>query len=185
MQDVNDLIYKPVKSKSDVNRLLQIHKNLIYWCLGKMGKLNDQECESAAWEALWDAVNRYDVFSKTAFSSFAVRVIRNRINDVLRKRKIQLENETDASDYFEAADNGSPIHQQIEAADELKRVQLIFDEYLLQKSGTSKNVLLVWRAADFDIEPKFIAKICGTSTATVGKVLVSFRAYLATRLRDL
>ena len=51
MQDVNDLIYKPVKSKDDVNRLLQMHKNLIYWCLGKMNKLNDNECESADWEA--------------------------------------------------------------------------------------------------------------------------------------
>ena len=62
MQDVNDLIYKPVKSKNDVNKLLQVHKNLVYWCLGKMNKLNDQECESAAWEALWDAINRFDVF---------------------------------------------------------------------------------------------------------------------------
>lgn len=183
MQDVNDLIYKPVKSKNDVNKLLQVHKNLVYWCLGKMNKLNDQECESAAWEALWDAINRFDVFGTTAFSSFAVRVIKNRVNDVLRKRKI-LENETDASDYFEAADNGSPIYLQIEAVDELARVQKIFDEYLALKSGTSKNVLLVWRAANFDIEPKHIAKICSTTTATVGKVIVSFRAYLATRLMD-
>ena len=184
MQDVNDLIYKPVKSKDDVNRLLQMHKNLIYWCLGKMNKLNDHECESAAWEALWDAINRYDVFSKTAFSSFAVRVIRNRVNDVLRKRKIQLENETDATDYFEATDNGSPVWVKVEAVDELMRVQKILDEYIATKTGTSKNILLVWRAANFSLEPKFIATICGTSSTTVGKVLLSCRAYLATRLRD-
>lgn len=182
--DVEGLIYKPVKTKQDVDKLLSIHKNLVYWTLGKMGRLHDQECESAAWEALWDAINRFDVFSNVAFSSFAVKCIRNRVNDILRKRKLRLENETDFTDYFEAADRGTLIPLQIEAVDELIRVQTILDEYIDMKSGVSKNVLLVWKAANFEISAQMLARICNTSSTTVGKVLIAFRAYLATKLRD-
>jgi len=183
-QDVDGLIYKPLKTKEDVDKLLSIHKNLVYWMLGRMRRLDDADCESAAWEALWDAITRFDVFGNVSFSTFAVCVIRNRVNDVLRKRKLRLENETDFTEYFEAADRGTLIPLQIEAVDELSRVQNILDEYIGMKTGVTRNVLLVWKAANFDISTKMLASICDTSSATVGKVLVSFRAYLATKMRD-
>ena len=181
---MSELIYKLNKTAADIDELLLQHKNLVYYRLAQMNQLTNQDAESAAWEALWDSINRFDVFSKVAFSSFAVKCIRNRVNDVLRKRKLKLENETDFTDYFEAADRGTLIPVQIEAVDELIRVQAILDEYISIKTGVTKNILLVWKAANFEMSAQMIAKICNTSSTTVGKVLVAFRAYLATKLRD-
>lgn len=185
-RDVNDRIHKLVKSKKDVEYLLRVHKNLVYWCLGKYKLLNsaDHECESAAWEALWDAINTFDVFSKGQFSSYAVRCILNRIGDVLRKRKHIGNKVTFMPVDLEVEDTASTVDAACEARDLLKRVQAIFDEYINLKTGTSRNILLVWQAANFDIDAKMIASICGTTSATVGKTLTAFRAYLHTRLRD-
>ena len=184
MQDAQQLLYKPSKSKADTEKLLSIHKNLVYWCLHRANVAYDADCESAAWEALWDAINKFDVFSSTAFSSFAVRVITNRINDVLRKRKIQYAREAEVPEYYEAVDECSSPQQMIEAADELRRISAIIDDYINTRTGKTKNILIVWRASQFSCEHKAIATICNTSTSTVGKVLVGCRAYIAMRLRD-
>ena len=179
-----DLIYKPIKSKADVNELLSMHKNLVYFMLTKMGKLNDQDCEEAGWDALWDAIERFDVYGDTAFSTFACRCIQNRINDVLRKRQIKFKHETDFTEAETLPSNGMTIPAQIESVETLMRVQKILEQYITIKSGVTRKVLLAWQASKFSASAATIATVCNTTSSTVGKVLVSFRAYLATELRD-
>lgn len=180
----DDLIYKPIKTKADVNELLRQHKNLIYWMLTRMGKLADDDCEEAAWLALWDAIERFDVYGNVAFSTFACRCIQNRVNDVLRRRQLQYKYETDFTEAEVLASSEVPIPTQLESVETLMQVQKLLEQYISMKQGVTKNVLLVWQASKFQASAQTIAKICATSSSTVGKVLVSFRAYLATQLRD-
>ena len=182
--DCFDLIHKPIKTKADISYLLGVHKNLIYWCLGKMNKLYDQDAESAAWEALWDAIATYDVYSSVAFSTYAVRVIKNRIGDVIRKQIKLSMKEFATHDEVEAVDTGCRIHDGFEAKEQLDKVVKAVDEYIEMKTGIARNVLIVWRAANFDITSTMIAKICRTSTSRVSETLTSARAFIATRLRD-
>ena len=54
------------KTKEDIEQLLYENKNLVYYMLTKTGQLLNQDAESAAWEGLWDAVNLFDIYAKTA-----------------------------------------------------------------------------------------------------------------------
>ena len=82
---MSDLIYKLDKTSEDIDALLQEHKNLVYYILTKTGQLRNQDAESAAWEAM-GCVNLFDVYAKTAFSTFACTLIKNAVNNVLRKQ---------------------------------------------------------------------------------------------------
>lgn len=182
--DYFDLIHKPIKTKSDINKLLEIHKNLVYWCLGKMNKLHDQDAESAAWEALWDAIATYDVYGSVAFSTYAVRVIKNRIGDVIRKQIKMSNNEFATHDEIDIVDTMCRISDSFEAKERLDKVIKAVDMYIEMKTGIARNVLIVWRAANFDITNTMIAKICRTSTSRVSETLTGARAFIATKLRD-
>ena len=83
-----DLIYKADKTAADIDTLLAQHKNLLYHMLTVMGRLNNPDAESAAWEGLWKAIVTFNVNSGNKFSTYACAVIRNAVNDAMRKSKI-------------------------------------------------------------------------------------------------
>ena len=179
---MSDLLYKPEKSKQDVEALLAEHKNLVYYRLSQMGQLYNQDAESAAWEALWDAIGTFSVYEKTAFSTYACTCITNAINGVLRKQI----SEQQAYNYVELTDK-IPVPAAVEENSELEQlkelVDEVFKEHMEQSRGLSRDILQLWCASGFEDNKTQIAKALNTSVSYVSRVQTSFKARLSGRLK--
>lgn len=180
---MSELLYKPEKSDADINELISQHKNLVYYMLGRMGRLNHQDCESAAYEALWDAVCTFDIYSTGSFSTYACTLIRNAVNNELRKAALQ--QGRDAAMMELADTNGLFLPTAVDVQDNrvTTRVEQLFDKYVSGKSGTCRNVLLTWQASGFEAPGKVIARICRCSGSYVSRVQNDFRAFLQYKMK--
>lgn len=173
-----DVLYKLEKTREDVEELLQRHKNLVYFMLTKTGQLRNQDAESAAWEALWDAINTFDVFSTTAFSTYAHKLIRNAIYTVVRdQKKLPTEIELD-----EAYTQYDATPEEVEENRNI--VQEAFNTYVASKHGATRDVLLLWNASSFEASQKALAGRCKCSPSYVSRVQQGFRAYLSGKLKE-
>ena len=179
---MTSLLYKPDKSREDVEQLLSQHKNLIYYMLRNMGQLYNQDCESAAWEALWDAVCTFDIYSKAQFSTYACTLIRNAINDVLRKQALINKYETAMFEYTDQCELDA-IPAQNRSADEVNTVEVLFREFLINCKPVAKAILQAWRASGFEMHGNELAKMCGSTTSYVSRVKRSFRVFLKERVK--
>jgi RNA polymerase sigma factor (sigma-70 family) len=177
---MTNLIYKLDKSAEDVEALLAEHKKLIYYMLTSMKQLNNPDAESAAWEALWDAIGTFDVYSKTAFSTYACTLIRNAVNDVLRKQRIEHDAKLTAYRLLER----DATSYSMEYSTELTAfVDQCVTAFINSKSGISRNVLLAWYSSGFSATVTNIAAMCSCSASYVSRVQQDFRAYLSGRLK--
>lgn len=185
MDKDNTLIYKLNKSDADVNQIMIDNKNLIYFVLTRLGCLNNQEYESAAYEGLWNAIQTFDVFGKLAFSTYAYTCMRNRINDMRRKDKIKSEHEACVD--FTLIEFDMPICDcclDIESVEAVDKIRAYTEEYINNmRDGNPKNVIKVWYASNFTMSEKNIAEICKTHPTNVSRVKATFRAYLQGKLR--
>lgn len=175
---MSDLIYKLNKTAQDIDDLLLEHKNLVYFLLSKMGQLNNPDAESAAWEALWDAINLFDIYASTAFSTFACTLIKNAINGVLRKQAIEKQY---LCAFTYEAENISAVY--IEEEDSENFLEQCFREFVASKTGTIQRVLLAWYNSDFMLSGVELAKLCHTSPSYVSRIQRTLRAYLSSKLR--
>lgn len=178
---MNDLLYKPDKTEADIECLIAQHKNLIYYMLNSMQQLHNQDCESAAWEALWDAVCTFDIFSSTQFSTYACTLMRNAINDVLRKQVIIQKNEVAMQEYDEQAEDVDYVARTTNK-ELLEKIELLFTLYLNGCQPKSKAVLQAWRASNFEMNGSELAKMCSCTPSYVSRVKCSFRAYLQRKI---
>ena len=182
MSYMTDLIYKRDKTKNDIDLLLKQHKNLIYYMLSLHNQLANQDAESAAWEALWDAICTFDIFSKVPFSSYACVVIKNAINDVLRKQikvnekqKVVIEDldELNMFSMLELNDTGLK-----------KIINDEFEKFIASRKGKIRDVMLVWYSYDFCTTVQNIADKCGCTASYVSRVQTTFRAILSAKVKD-
>lgn len=176
---MSDLIYKLDKTAEDIEELLREHKRLVYYMLTRTGQLQNPDAESAAWEALWDAINLFDVYADTAFSTFACTLIRNAINGVLRK---QIPIAKRLCRYTDLAESLDTVYE-VEQNEYIAFVEKCFKEYIESKSGIIRNILLVWYGSSFTMSVTMIAEVCNTSPSYVSRVQKSLRAYLSGRLK--
>lgn len=176
-----DLLYKRDKSSEDIENLLQIHKNLVYHMLTIAGQLNNPDAESAAWEGLWDSIVLFDIYSKTAFSTFACTVIKNAINTVLRKQSQE-------SRYYCPITEALLIdchEEEPECTETITYIDTQFKLFIDTRSGLVKSILLVWHSSGFIATPSNIATICKTSPSYVCRVQSIFRAFISGKLKEL
>ncbi len=179
-----DLMYKLDKTDEDINRLIGRNKNLVYYMLGLMNKIDDQDCESAAYEALWDAVSCFDVFSNVPFADYACTCIKNAINDVLRKRQAQKRSMYIA---VELTDDVNIFYtDEVCSVETLNKVNKLFDTYIKEHitGSLARDIMLVWYSSTFEMPTSQIAKACNTTPSYVGRVQCAFRAYLGGHLRE-
>lgn len=175
-----DLIYKREKDDEDINLLIMQHKNLVYYMLSRMRLLSDPDAESAGYEALWDAVLTFDVYSTSTFGSYACVLIKNKINDMLRVRKACKRSLYATVELTE--DNTLFTFDEVASLETADTVYRCFDKYI-NKEGVlgplARNILLAWYAAGFEMSVTDLAKYCSTTPSYVSRVQCSFRAYLA------
>ena len=177
---MSDLLYKRDKTRQDVDELLLQHKNLVYYRLSCMGQLANQDAESAAWEALWDAVETFDVYGKTAFSTYACTCITNAINTVLRKQLIEKKHiicvELSAANTLFTTDTYSNP-EVLEILDE------VFAWHMTNSTEKAKAVLQLWRSNGFSGSATMLAEACNTTASYVSRIQCSFRAVLSGKLK--
>lgn len=182
----DQLLYKPNKTREDVDLLILEHKNLIYYMLGRCGVYNNPDCESAAFEGLWTAIETFDIFGESAFSTYACTCIKNAINGVRRKEKTRNEHEVllDFTDPLVLPMATSAVN--VEDITAVERIYEITREYLarLPKTGNAIKVIQTWYAYQFSITTKDIAALCKTSSANVSRIQDTFRAYLRRKLGE-
>lgn len=171
------LLYKPDKTPEDINELIGAHKNLIYYVLSSSGKLNNQDCESAAWGALWDAVCTFDIYGHNAFSTYACTLIRNAVNGVLRKEVTRRK--------YEAVYDELRSTYTTDLYEEPNRVDTLFALFIATCSGLRKNVMLVWQASEYTAKGTTIADICGCAPSYVSRVQQDFRAFVSSKIKEL
>lgn len=169
------------KTPEVVEALLQEHRRLVYYMLTQTYQLNNADAESAAWEALWRAIMTFDIYSESAFSTYACRIIKNAIGDVLRKQN------TESKKAYAVAllttDSMLTTAFEPENTEIIEFINKQFDEFVKTKTGAIRNVLLVWYSSGFSASAVNIAKVCNVSASYVCRVQTTFRAYLSGRLR--
>lgn len=157
--------------------------------------LDDQDAESFAYEALYNAILTFDESKGNTFSTYAVCVISNALRGHLRRlhKKRQLE----VISYYEVlgADEESgyllDTFKQIEdtestvLSNELNAViRAAYEETLNELSEKHRQIVFM----HYDEEPRKtqqeISKALGISQPTVSKTLAGFKYKLKLRLED-
>lgn len=178
---MEDLLYKLNKTPQDVDALLAIHKKLAYHMLHYTGQMGNQDAESAAWQGLWDAINTFDIFSTTQFSTYACKVIKHAIWDTIRKEQAKKVFKYTSVDFTAWPCDIDTVNY--DENGDIKRIYDLFAAYVKTKQGKVKDVLLAWYAADFESSATNIAAIANTSPSYVSRVQNAFRAYIDTQLK--
>lgn len=177
---MSDLLYKPNKTDADVDELLLQHKNLVYYKLAQMGQLNNPDAESVAWEALWDAVMTFDIYSKTAFSTYACRCISNAVNTVLRKQQHERNHVVSFDELSEA--NLLCTDSSYDSAATMQAIAQGVEYFATHFFDLPRDIILTWQASGFEMSVTMLAKVCGTSTSYVSRVITVFRAILSSQM---
>lgn len=146
-----------------------------------MHQLNNSDAESAAWEAMWDAINTFDIYAENEFSTYACCVIRNAINNELRKQQIHKNNTCILDDLTLAS--SIFLCDDICNAETTQRVMKVFNDYVATKKCIVRNILLTWQSSNFEATATCIGNICNTSASYVSRVQCAFRAHLQYQLR--
>lgn len=182
-----DLLYKRDKTEDDVDKLVRIHKNLVYYCLSELNQINNQDAESAAFEALWDAINLFDVYATTAFSTYACKVIKNRILSVIKKQKKHRENEILAESSTSFFNDSYELGAEEEYTKQDKRYNKLcrqIDGYINNQTDKGKAILLYWRSKCYNATTIDIAAHCGVSSSYVSRVQVSFKVAVQAMIKS-
>lgn len=179
---MSDLLYKMDKSKADIETLLDENKNLVYHLLTQCNQLQNQEAESAAWEALWDAICTFDIFCTTAFSTWACTLIKNRIGDVLRTQKCEKKKAREIQQELHTTISDTNYTDK-ESKEFLKKFKEHFDRYIAFKTGITRDVLLMWYGTGFECSVTNLAAACNCSASFVSRIQIDFRAYISCKLR--
>lgn len=177
---MSDLLYKQNKTGADIDELLLQHKNLVYYKLAQMGQLNNPDAESAAWEALWDAIMTFDIYSKTAFSTYACRCIVNAVNSVLRKQQYEKKRMISFDDLSEA--NLLCTDGNFDSASTTQAIEQGVATFVATYHGLPRDIILRWQASGFEMSVTMLAAACNTSTSYVSRVITLFRAILSSQI---
>jgi RNA polymerase sigma factor (sigma-70 family) len=181
---------------ADINDIISDNLGLVYSQLKRFELLHDQDAESAAYEALYNAVKTYDSNSSTKFSTYAICVIANALRMILRSRrnKKQLSvvsyNETydcddDEKSFVDIMTDGESIE------DIMLRAELRGEIYKALKNvyhelneGTVKKVFVMWYKSDFKILQRDMAAALGVSQPSVNRALGIIKYKIRQELED-
>lgn len=180
----------------DINEKIARNKGLIYKQLHSFQLTYDQDAESTAYEALYNAILTFDEKAGTAFSTYATCVINNALRHHLRS--LNKKRQLDVISYYTPLspdDEDSaclvdvlvhPDDAESTLIDKESRViinKAFSEEYTLLSEKHKKVVYLFFIAGD--MKQQDIAKASGVTQATVSKIISAFRHRLKIRLEEL
>ena len=181
---------------ANIDKIIENNMGLVYKQLHRFHLVNDDEAYSLAMEALWQAVETFDVTKGFQFSTYASVCIYNAIGRYIRhkNRKRQLEiisynaivddNDGDTEfEYFFGDLTDDPEKRVLLKELDVFIKQSISEEYF-KLSGNSRIVIGAWIASDYKVKQGELAKATGIAQPTVSRILSAFKYKLKKRLED-
>ena len=179
----------------DINDKIAENLGLVYQQLIRFKLSTDQDAESYAYEALYNAIRTYDESTGAAFSTYATCVIANTLRMHLRKmnKKRQLE----VVSYDAPVTNGedsATIVDTLRQAEDTESIVLFnelsdvvadsFRKVYNTLNDTHKRVISMWYASDYKMTQVEIANALRLSQPTVSKALSHFKYKLKLELEE-
>lgn len=182
----------------DLDMIIESHLGLIYDQLRKMHLANDPDAESIAYEALYNAVLKFDASKGIKLSTVATVYIRNALGSYIRslntKRVIKTVSYnnvayTDDSEEHEFVDmlsNGESAEEEYMRSELHRQTRKAFNElYDKLTNDKHRDILRLWNESDFAATTVEIAKQLSVSQSYVSQVINNFKAKMKKKLEDM
>lgn len=181
-----------------MNTLIQTHSGLVYSQLHKFKLIHDQEAESIAFVALYNALKNFDASKGNAISTVATVYIYNALGTYVRSLHKQrqlnvisynnLANFSNSSDEHEYLDT---LASEVDIEKDYIRKELgkmaldTFDElYVNVTNEKHKTILSRWKESDFAATTTYIAKQVNVSQSYVSQVINNFKFKMKRKLEE-
>lgn len=173
---------------------LAANTGLVYKQLHRFNLADDQDAESAAFEALYKASLTYDKGRDTAFSTYATACIYNALAQILRARRKK--SKLEVISYEECipgtedlclldtltCDNDPSV--QLEAQEHYDYTLKAIDACIGKFSGKALAVLKLWKESEFTLQQVELASKCHVTQAYVSDTIRRYRHYLRMELAE-
>ena len=179
---------------ADINELIAENLGLVYSQLRRFNMLDDQDAESLAYEALYKAIETYNPESGNNLSTYAVCVVSNALRShnryKNRKRQLQLisyntvlqDEESELIDLLRVGDTAEDVIVRNELYERVNSTLSIIRSEIT--SPLHLSIFDTWYDNEFNITQTEIAKLVGTSQATVSATLGKFKYRIRKELED-
>lgn len=179
----------------EVNDKIATNTGLVYRQLTAFNLLQDQDAESAAYEALWRAVTTFDTEAGVAFSTYAVCCINNELRKHLRtlnkKRQLDvvsydapLTPDEDAGRLADILEHPSSVEGTLISVEESMRIVQAFKEEYELLSPKHRATIRAFYLHDGKMTQKEIATSVGMTQATVSRIVSAFRHRVKLRMEE-
>lgn len=178
--------------------LIQTHSGLVYSQLHKFKLIQDQEAESIAFEALYNAISNFDESKGTQLSTVATVYIYNALGSYVRtlnkKRILQIvsynnvayEDEAEEHEFVDMLSTGESIESNYIRTELHKHTRNTFNElYDTLTNETHKTILRLWNESDFEATTVEISKQVNVSQSYVSQVINNFKFKMKKKLEDM
>lgn len=184
--------------QGDYNMLIQTHSGLVYSQLHKFNLIQDQEAESIAYEALYNAIKDFDNSKGTKISTLATVYIYNALGSYIRtlnkKRVIQVvsynniayTDDADDHEFVDILPSDESIEDNYVKSELHQYTRSVFNE-LYDKLTNDKHKLILdlWNKSDFAATTVEIAKQLDVSQSYVSQVINNFKFKMKKKLEDM
>ena len=179
----------------DINDKIAEHTGLIYRQLHAFQMLYDQDAESFAYEALYNAVVTYDAKAGTAFSTYAVCCINNALRKHLRslskKRQLDIVSydapitlDDDSSAMIDVLPQLYTVEDNLLCSESCEFIRSVVSDEYDKLSEKHKVIVRLFLTRKADMNQQAIAKAAGVTQATVSKIISAFRYKVKQRLEE-
>lgn len=179
----------------DINDQIANNTGLVYKQLTVFNLLQDQDAESYAYEALYNAVRTYDATTGTAFSTYAVCCINNALRKHLRtmnkKRQLDIVSYdapmSQAEDSLCLADileHHCSIEQSLLSKEKCGCILQAFEYEYNILSPKHQSVIRAFYQCGGKATQRDIAIAVGLTQATVSKIVSAFRYRVKLRMEE-
>lgn len=173
--------------QSDVYRLIQQNKGLVYKQLHRFHLSTDPDAESYAYEALWHAAEDFDETKGNKFSTVATVYIYNVLCGYMRKLKAKRQLDVISYNTIVRTDDGKE-HEYLELIESDMTVEKDFLDhervrYAVEcynelfhgvKNEKHRKILAVWRKSNFTASATSIADKVKLSQSYVSQTITNF-----------
>lgn len=178
----------------DINMLIQTHSGLVYNQLHRFKLIQDQEAESIAYEALYNAILNFDSSKGNKLSTVATVYIYNALGSYVRslnkQRQLQVVSyhniaDDNGNEYVNILSTSIDIEQEYIKNELYKIVIEVFSiQYDKLTNEKHKAIIGLWRDSEFSAQTKDIAKQISVSQSYVSQVINNFKYTLKKKLED-
>lgn len=175
--------------------LIQTHSGLVYSQLHKFNLIHDQEAESLAYEALYNAICNFDSSKGNKLSTVATVYIYNALGSYVRSLNKQRQIQTvsyhntaddNGNEYIDILSTSVDVEQELINKELYRTVSEVFNiQYEKLANEKHKAIIGLWRDSEFNAQTKDIAKQVGVSQSYVSQIINNFKYILKKKLEDI